>query len=69
MASMMALPYQGYLDQFFHVFIYLKAYYNDVLVLDPIVPLIYKSRFICKDWSAAACGECKKEIPLNIPYP
>ena len=69
MASMMAMPRQGHLDQLLHMFAYLKMNHNGVLVLDPTVPIINESSFVREDWSAAAYGECKEEIPSNIPEP
>eukprot|EP00957_Ditylum_brightwellii_P053299 4040889-Ditylum_brightwellii.AAC.1 len=66
MTSMMTLPCQGHLDQNFHMCAYIKANHDGVLFFDPTVPLINKSIFICKDWSAAAHGECKEEIPPNM---
>ena len=69
MASMMALPRQGHLNQLYHMFAFLKIKHNGVLVLDPTVPDINESAFPKEDWSAAAYGECKEEIPSNAPEP
>jgi Reverse transcriptase (RNA-dependent DNA polymerase). len=69
MASMMALPREGHLDQLFHMFAFLKTNHNGVMVFDPTEPDIDSSCFVREDWSAAAYGECEEELPPNMPEP
>jgi hypothetical protein len=69
MASMMALPRQGHLQQLYHMFSFLKTKHNGVMVFDPTVPDINQSSFPKEDWSAAAYGECKEDKPTNAPKP
>ena len=69
MASMMALPREGHLDQLFHIFGYLKNKHNAELVLDPTVPDIDEQLFPKEDWSHTAFGHVKEELPPNAPKP
>ena len=69
MASMMALPRKGHLDAVFHMFAFLKARHNAVMVFDPSEPDIDESQFIKQDWSATPYGDCNEDIPGNIPPP
>ena len=69
LASMMALPRRGHLDQVFHMFAFLKAKHNGCMVFDPTDPDIDASQFVREDWSAAAYGECREEVPTNMPEP
>ena len=69
LASMMAMPRQGHLQQIFHMFAFLKTKHNASMVFDPTEPDIDESTFVKEDWSAAAYGECKEEIPSNAPKP
>ena len=69
LASMMAMPRQGHLQQIFHMFAFLKAKHNASMVFDPTEPDIDESKFVKEDWSAAAYGECTEEIPSNAPKP
>jgi hypothetical protein len=62
MASMMALPREGLLQQLFHKFVFLKTNHNGVMVFDPTEPDIDESCFVREDWSAAAYGECEEEF-------
>ena len=46
MASMMALPHHGHLQQVFHMFAFLKAKHNGSMVFDPTVPFIDEQRLL-----------------------
>ena len=67
MASMMASPRKGHLQQLFQTFSFLKAKHNGVMVFDATEPNIYRNVFTKEDWSAAAYGECIEELPMNMP--
>ena len=58
-ASMMAIPQEGLLEQLFHMLSYLKIKPNISMVFDPTEPDIYKSQFVLEDWSASSYGQCK----------
>ena len=66
LASMMAMPREGHLEQLFHMFAFLKTQHNGVMVFDPTEPDIDESCFVRQDWSAAAYGECEEELPPNM---
>ena len=65
LASMMALPREGHLEQAFHMFAYLKNKHNAEMVLDPSVPNVDDSQFPKHDWSHTpyvetyACSSCR----------
>jgi len=69
MASMMAMPRQGHLEQLYHMFAYLKLKHNSSMVFDPTEPDIDDAQFVREDWSATVYGECKEEVPSNMPEP
>ena len=69
LASMMASPREGHLEQLYHMFAFLKIKHNSSMVFDPSEPDIDESQFTREDWSASAYGECKEEIPPNMPEP
>jgi len=69
MASMMAMPRQGHLEQLYHMFAYLKLKHNSSMVFDPTEPDIDESQFTREDWSATVYGECSEELPSNMPEP
>ena len=69
MASMMASPREGHLQQLFQMFSFLKAKHNGVMVFDSSEPSIDRNLFIKEDWSAVAYGECVEELPGNTPEP
>ncbi|GFH47961.1 hypothetical protein CTEN210_14370 [Chaetoceros tenuissimus] len=62
MASVMALPRKGHLDQLFHMFAFLKIKHNAELVLDPSYPEIDESLFERKDWTHSVYGDVKEEV-------
>ena len=67
MASMMAMPREGHLKAVLHMFSFLKKHHNGVLVFDPSVPEIDRTKFRQEDWSATPYGNCIEEIPSNAP--
>ena len=67
LASMMALPRVGHLKTVYYMFAFLKSKHNGVMVFDPTEPDIDKTQFPTEDWSASAYGECKEELPSNMP--
>ena len=69
MASMIALPREGQLQQLYRMFAFLKCTHNSVMVFDHTEPEIDLSSFQHKDWSSTPYGECKEEIPGNVPEP
>jgi hypothetical protein len=66
MASMMALPREGHLDQLFHTFAFLKGNHNGVMVFDPTEPTIDESLFPDQDWSATPYAGSSEEFPPNM---
>ena len=69
MASCMALPRQGHLDQLFHIFAFLKNKHNAEMVFDPSEPVIDETLFPQEDWTNTVYGQCSEDIPSNIPEP
>jgi hypothetical protein len=69
MASMMANPREGHLDQLFHTFAFLKGNHNGVMVFDPTEPTIDESLFPDQDWSATPYSESTEDIPSNMCEP
>jgi hypothetical protein len=69
MASMMAMPRKGHLEQLYHMFAFLKSKHNGCMVFDPSEPDIDESQFIREDWSATPYGVGKESIPDNAPTP
>ena len=68
MASHMALPRQGHLDQLFHIFAFLKYHHNSEMVFDPSEPNIdYDSLFPKESWKDTVYGIGVEEIPINAP--
>ena len=66
LASMMALPREGHLDQLFHMFSFLRGNHNGVMVFDPTEPDIDLSQFPDHDWSATPYAGSTEEIPHNV---
>ena len=67
MASYMVSPRQGYLDQVYHVFAYLKLHHNCEIVFDPTETEINLSDFSEKDWSTSYGA--KEVLSTNTPEP
>ena len=63
MASMMALPREGHLQQLFHIFAFLKIKHNSEMVFDPTPPDIDEGQFERKDWSHTVYGDSKDTTP------
>ena len=69
MASMMANPRRGHLDQLLHIFGYLKANHNAEMVFDPTMPNIDKSQFPRQSWSHTPYAGMKEQMPDNMHEP
>ena len=69
MASCMALPRQGHLNQLYHIFASLKAKHNTEMVFDPSEPDIDETMFQREDWQHTTYGNCKEDLPANMPLP
>ena len=67
LASCMAMPRLGHLDQAYHIFAFLKKHHNAVMVLDPSVPNIDDELFPREDWEHSVYGKGKEIIPPNAP--
>lgn len=68
MASCMALPRQGHLDQVYQMFAYLKAKHNSEMVFNPTEPeLNIDLLFPRENWRDTVYGDCNEELPANIP--
>ena len=71
MSSHLALLREGYLDQVFQIFTYLKKYHNAELVYDPSDPVVNEHEFEQRDWTASKFGHLQglEVVPLNMPEP
>ena len=69
MASCMAMPRQGHLEQLYHIFAYLKNKHNSQMIFDPSDPDIDESLFPDEDWTNTVYGDCQEVLPPNIPEP
>ena len=69
MASMMANPRKGHLEQLYRMFAFLKMKHNSAMVFDPTEPDIDHQQFQAEDWSSTVYGNCREEIPPDIPIP
>ena len=67
MASHMALPRQGHLDQLYHMFGFLKLKHNSEMVLDPSEPEINEDQFPKEDWQHTPYGKGHEIVPPNAP--
>ena len=67
MASCMAMPCRGHLDQLFHMFAFLKNKHNSEMVFDPSEPDIDETQFSGETWTDTVYGDCSKDIPPNAP--
>ena len=67
MASFMAAPRQGHLDQVLHIFAYLKNKHNCEMVFDPTQPDITDNDFPREDWSCSVYNGVKEILPSNAP--
>ena len=69
LASCMALPRVGHLDQAFRIFAYLKNKHNAEIVFDPSEPDIDDTHFEKQDWKNTVYGEGEEELPPNARTP
>ena len=69
MASCMALPREGHLEQLFRMFAYLKNKHNSEMVFNPSEPEIDLDLFEKQDWKNTVYGETSEEIPANVLEP
>ena len=69
MASYMASPRQGHLEQVYHRFAYLKLHHNCEMIFDPTEPEIDSSVFPEEDWSTSVYNGAKEVLPTNAPEP
>ena len=69
MASCMAMPRRGHLEQLYHMFAFLRKKHNSEMVFDPTEPEIDEASFEQQDWKDTVYGECKEELPTNAPEP
>ena len=67
MASCMAMPRRGHLDQLFHMFAFLKNKHNSEMVFDPSEPDIDETQFSGETWTDTVYGDCSEDIPPNAP--
>ena len=67
MASHMASPCQGHLEQVYHIFAYLKQHNNCEIIFDPIEPEISPCDFPEEDWSSSVYTRVKEMLPPNAP--
>ena len=69
LASHMALPRRGHLNQVYHIFGYLDKHHNSEIVFDPSPPDIPDNLFVRHDWSNTVYGNCSEELPIDAPKP
>ena len=68
MSSHFALPRKGHLLQVFHIFAYLKRNHSSEMIFDTSDPIVNKSLFDRKDWTATEFGLfLKEELPGKMP--
>ncbi len=66
MASQMALPREGHLNAFMHIFGFLQINHNSQMVYDPSYPTINMNVFKPNDWKSFY-GNVEESIPSNAP--
>ena len=66
MASQMAIPREGHLEEFFHLFAFLCQKYNSCMEFDPTYPAIDMNDLKECKWKYFY-GGLKEDIPPNIP--
>ncbi len=68
MASCMAMPRSGHLQQLFHMFVFLKKKHNAEMVFDLSEPDIDELQFPREVWTNTVCGDCsEQDLPPNAP--
>jgi hypothetical protein len=68
LASQIAAPREGHLEQIFHLYAYLKQHERSTMVFDDTQPDIDKSRFMQCDWHEFY-PEAEEAVPTNAPEP
>jgi hypothetical protein len=68
LASQIAAPRQGHLEQIFHLYAYLKQHERSTMVFDDTHPDIDESRFMQCDWHDFY-PEAEEAVPTNAPEP
>ena len=68
LASQMAMPREGHLEEIFQVFAYLNIKHNSRLVLDLTYPVIPQNTFQMHEWTNFY-GNIKEAIPPDAPEP
>ena len=71
MASCMAMPRQGHLDQLYHVLAWLKKKHNSEMVFDTAETDVGDAQFAKEDWNNTVYGEFHEDLPqmhLNVEY-
>eukprot|EP00957_Ditylum_brightwellii_P002938 224316-Ditylum_brightwellii.AAC.1 len=65
------MPREGHLGQIFHIFTYLKKFYNTEIVYDRSDPCIETGNFEHKDLISSEFGHIsgEEELPPNMPEP
>ena len=66
MASQMAIPREGHLEEFFHLFAFLCQKYNSRMSFEPTYPTIDMTDFKECTWKEFY-GDLKISIPPNAP--
>ena len=66
MSSQLALPREGHLDQFFHIFVYLNKHYNSSLLFDLSYPDVNIDTSPKHDWTKFY-GDVKEDMPPDMP--
>ena len=67
MASMMAMPRTGHLNQLYHIFAYLKQRHNSEMVFDPTLPDIHEDLFPREDWRHTPYSTAVDNTPSHMP--
>ena len=68
MSLYLALPRKGYLQELYHIFLYLRKYHNSEIVFDPSDPVIDEVQFEEKDYTTSEFFSCtKEEFSKNMP--
>jgi len=68
MASQMASPREGHLDELMHIFGFLRINHNSRMVYDPLYPTIDMNVFKPNNWKSFY-GNVEESIPSNVPEP
>ena len=66
LASQLAIPMEGHLEEMFRISGYLKGYHNAWMVFDPTYPTPDMSMFQEHDW-CGFYGDVKEALPTNAP--